>query len=137
MSKMSSDVHGVFQADLFNSIQERPEDSPFVLAILARFGGYVTAIQDHRPDGHLELGSWIETVRSKAVRPKRTVQGGNGRPVLEQLNEVIKLGRYGGYERAKPKGSCKPWRFVWSGSGVALNTGLFTTKELAEAWRRR
>jgi hypothetical protein len=128
---------GVMQQDLFGTL-ERPNSDlvqdPDILAILERFGGAITVI------GPLGDGSnvWIERVRPRAARyQRRAASDGGGHVVLEQMDEIIKLGKFGGYEKDKPRGSCNPWRFVWSKSGAPLGTGLFTTKEFAENWRKR
>ncbi len=132
----------VEQEGLFETQIERPEDSPFVLAIVARFDGYITAIQEVKVTQSFESSGgpsvWIETLHPRAERYKRrAASDGGGHPILEQVTYVVRLGKFGGWEKDKPKGSCQPWRYVWSRSGMALNMGLFTTREAAESWRKR
>jgi hypothetical protein len=104
--------------------------------ILERFGGTIIAVAYSDLEDTRTV--WIETVRPKAARRRRYQTGGPaGHPIAEQIPETILLGKFGGYGKPERRGSSQPWRLVWSKSGEPLEVGLFTSKELADSWRKR
>src|SRR5258706_8996326 len=123
------------QADLFSTLEVRPEDDPFVRAIVARFDGRITGIgplkvgprrEVAQDDGRLLAGqpayAWIETIRPRAERHRAAIKPGRGKTIAAKLmsheedgTERPILINVRNRSQAKNGINIGAWQIVWEG----------------------